>query len=309
MYNPKKLPASEISSKKVILTSFTVDFIDVILSLAVAIITGSIIMLSELLEAVADLTASAFLIIGLNRAQKTPDKSHPFGYGRELYFWTLISALLMFGFTATFSFYLGWQRFINPQPIHNINFAFVVLAVALFSNGYSFSLSLRRLLRKRNFNQIGPVFFRSSLVETKTTFILDLMGTTAAFLGLIALYIYRISGDLRYDGLGAMVIGVVLAILSYFLILSIRDLVVGKSASRAVEEQIRKTTFSIPEVKEVMDLKTMHIGSEKLLVNIEVNLEDNLTTNEIEKLIDKIKDRIQKEIPQVKHIQVELETA
>ncbi len=92
-----------------------------------------------------------------------------------------------------------------------------------------------------------------------------------------------------------------------FLILSIKDLLIGKSASLEAEAAIRKATMRVKEVKNVLDLKTMHIGSEKLLVNMEVHLTNNLTTDQIEKLVDKIKENIAKEVPAVKHIQVELE--
>ncbi len=297
-----------VSASRVVLTSFIVDTIDIILNLTVVIFTGSIIMLSELLEGIADLIASGLLLVGITRSQRKANKIHPFGYGRELYFWTLLAALVMFFVTATFSIHFGWERFFNPKPIHNIYWAFVVLIIGFVTNTYALFVSINRLLRGRPFSKLFPIFLNSSLIETKTTFILDLMGSSAALLGFLSLAAYYLTHDQRLDGLGAMIIGVVLAALSLFLIGSIRDLMVGKSASKDVEDKIRSTTFSIPQVKDVLDLKTMHIGSERLLVNIEVNLEDELTTDEIEKLIDKIKEKIREEVPSVKHIQVELET-
>jgi len=101
----------------------------------------------------------------------------------------------------------------------------------------------------------------------------------------------------------------VLGIFSYFLILGIRDLLIGKSAPEEVEALIRRAALSIPEVKNVSDLKTLHIGSGKLFVNLDVRLQNNLTTREIEKLIDKIKDSIKEKVPTANHIQIELETA
>lgn len=265
-------------------------------------------MLSELMEGIADLAASGLLWVGVERARRKADRSHPFGYGRELYFWTLLAALLMFGITASFSIYFGIQRFLNPSPIQNLYLAFAALLVALVTNGYAFSLSLRRLLKHRTFLSVLHIFFRSSLVETKTTFTLDLMGTTSAFIGLISLFIYSVTGDGRFDGLGAISIGVTLGFLAYLLILSIKDLLVGKTASVETESRIRQATLSVPAVKDVLDLKTMHIGSERLLVNLEVHLDHSLTTREIEKLIDEIKQKILEEVPTVRHIQVELET-
>ncbi len=298
-----------ISAKRVIFTSFLVDILDILLNLIVAVVSGSIVMAAEVLEGVADLTSSGFLLVGYYRSGRLEDKSHPFGYGRELYFWTLLAALVMFGITATFSIYLGWLRFLEPRMLTNLNAAFFVLTLTLGTNGYAFWLSFRRLKGKRGVSDIVKIFLRSSLIETKTTFILDLMGSSASFLGLVFLVAYQITGDKRFDGLGAIFIGLVLGIFSYFLILGIRDLLIGKSAPEEVEALIRRAALSIPEVKNVSDLKTLHIGSGKLFVNLDVRLQNNLTTREIEKLIDKIKDSIKEKVPTANHIQIELETA
>lgn len=298
----------KVSTERVIITSFLVDLIDVLTSVLVAFFTGSVVMLAQVLEGLADLTASGFLLIGLIRSRKPSDKKHPFGYGLEIYFWTMLSAVLILGLTATLSFYFGWKRFINPSSITNIYLAFAILGLTAITNGYALSLSTRRLLRGRRIFQIGKIFTHSSLIEIKTAFVLDLMGTLASIFGLAALVFYQTSGNLLFDGLGAMAIGLLLAIFGVILVLSMRELIIGQSASTETENKIRQATLIQPEVKKVLDLKTLHIGSEKLLVNAEVNLNSNLTTREIEGIIDRIKEDIRKEVPQVKHIQVEIET-
>lgn len=297
-----------ISSKKVILTSFLVDLVDVILNFSIALLSGSVVMLTEFLEGASDLAASGFLLIGFFRSRQKADRMHPFGYGTEIYFWSLLSALLMFGLTSTLSFYFGWQRFFHPEPIKDINLALIVLTITIFTNGYAFTLSFTRLLKKRAPRNIIRIFYRSSLVETKTTFILDLMGTCASILGAIALGIYVVTGDARFDGLGAMVIGIVLAVFAFFLVLGIRELLIGKSASDTTEEKIQNAALEIEEVEEVLDIKTLHVGSEKLLVNLFVHMKSRLGTRELEKLTDEIKDTIQKEVPSAKYVQVELDT-
>lgn len=297
-----------ITSKRVVTVSFLVDFLDVLLSLFVAVVTGSVIMLTQVLEGLADLVSSGFLLVGLFRSGHREDKMHPFGYGKEIYFWTLISALVMFGITSTFSIHFGLDRFFRPRHIENLNLAFLILALTFFTNGYAFLLSWRRLLKKRDFSQIVKIFYRSSLVETKVTFILDLMGTMASILGMFALALYALTGDFRFDGLGAIVIGVVLAIFAYLLILGIRDLMIGRSASAETEARIKKAALSVAEVKGILGLRTLYIGSDKLLVNLDVHMQSRLTTRELEKLIDKIKEKIREVVPSVKYLQVELET-
>lgn len=302
------LDAQRISTRKVILTSFVVDVLDVILNFAVALLSGSVVMLTQVLEGISDLASSGFLLIGFRRSLQREDKTHPFGYGAEIYFWSLLSALIMFGLTSTLSFYFGWQRFFHPEPIRDINIALLILIITFFTNGYAFSLSFFKLLKKRPPKHIFRVFYKSSLVETKTTFILDLMGTCASLVGVIALGIYFLTGDIRYDGLGAMIIGIVLAIFSIFLVLGIRELFIGKRASEETEEKIVKAAEEVSGVEEVLGIKTLHIGSERLLVNLDVHMQSRLSTRELEKIMDEIKERIRKEVPSVKHIQVELET-
>lgn len=285
-----------------------VDILDVLLNVVVFLLTGSVVMVAEALEGLADLVSSGLLLIGLRRAKRIPDSTHPFGYGRELYFWTLIAALFMFVFTSGLSIYFGWQRLSHPEPIENLQLAYVVLTFAILTNGYAFSLSFRRLLGERNPAHVWRIFIRTTLVETKTTFVLDLMGTTAAVLGLFSLALFGFTGDLRFDGLGAIIIGVVLAILAFSLLLTIKDLLIGIGASEEVQKQIKKAALEVKGVEGVLDLRTMLVGPEKLLVNIEVHLVDKLTTAEIEKLVDKIKENVGEAVPTVQHIQVELET-
>lgn len=310
MPSAKKDPVLEkrVTAKKVITVSFLVDLLDIALNFVVVMITGSVVMLTELLEGIADLVASGFLLIGLKRSAQKADSSHPFGYGKAIYVWTLLAGLLMFGITSTLSIYLGWQRYHNPQVIHNSLLAVIVLLITLSTNSYAFYLSLSRLLKKRSIKSIIRIFYRSSLVETKTTFILDLMGASASLFGLIALSLYTITGDGRLDGIGAIVIGITLAIFSLFLLMGIGDLIIGRSASSETELKIRRAALSVDEVNRILDLKTMHIGPEKLLVFLDVNMEDRLETDQLEKLIDEIKDKIRKIVPTAKYIQIELET-
>jgi cation diffusion facilitator family transporter len=298
----------KITSRKVLITSFFVDALDVILSFSIAILSGSVVMVTQVLEGVSDLVSSGLLLIGFNRSLHKEDETHPFGYGTEIYFWSFLAAIIMFGLTSTISFYFGWQRFFHPEPIKAINFAIAILILTFFTNGYAFFLSFRRLLKKRPPKHILRIFYHSSLVETKTTFILDLMGATASLMGAIALGIYVLTGDIRFDGLGAMLIGIVLAVFSLFLVAGIRDLVIGKRASKETEAKISEAALGIKGVEQVLGIKTLHLGTEKLLVDLDVHMQSRLGTRELEKIIDKIKERIREKVPSAKYIQVELET-
>lgn len=298
----------KITSTRVVTTSFLVSITDIAINTVVTIFTGSVVVLSQALQGTADLISAGFLIIGVRSSKRKADQNHPFGYGREVYFWTFLSALVTFTITAGASFYFGLNRLINPQPIENVGLAFITLSIGLATNGYSMSLSLRRLLGKAHFTKILSVLVNSSLLATKKAFILDLMGTTAPILGITALLLYKITGDMRFDGIGAMIIGISMGGLSLFILKSTKDLLVGQSAKPEVEFKITKAAESFHNVIKVLEIKTLLIGPKKILVNMEINLADKLTTDEIENLIDKIEKEIRTNVPEAVSIHIELET-
>ncbi len=207
-----------ISARQVILVSFFVDLLDIIVNLIICLVTGSVIILSELIQGMSDLIASGLLLIGLKRPRS------------ETYFWAFTSTLVMLFVASTLSFGFGLERFINPHEIKNINIAYITLILSIFTNAYAFWLSAKRILKKyKTFKNLIRGFRSPSFILTKNTFVLDLMGTSAAILGLLALILYHISGDSRFDGLGAMGIGLILATLSLMLALDIKNISLKKA--------------------------------------------------------------------------------
>jgi divalent metal cation (Fe/Co/Zn/Cd) transporter len=189
-------------ASKVVWTSFFVDALDIALNLVIMLVTGSVVMLAEMFQGISDLLASGFLLIGLRRSKK------------EIYLWTALSALSMLLLAATLSFYYGLQRFLEPEEIESIALAYIALVIAASSNGYAFYVSVKRLLEGRKDKNVIRAYSSSNKIMTRNTFVLDLMGMSAALVGLVALVLYQITGETRYDGVGAMAIGVILALLS-----------------------------------------------------------------------------------------------
>ncbi len=214
--------SSHITAKRVILTSFFVDLLDIVLNVTVALLTGSVVMVAEFFQAVADLVSSAFLWVGLKRPEK------------EVYLWTILSALIMLIVASSLSFYFGLRRFLHPEEVKNNFLAYAALFVGALSNGYAFAISVKRILGGKSFFTLIKAFNNSPLIMTKNTFVLDLMGMSSALVGLMALVLYHVFGDVRFDGLGAMGIGVILAFLSINLILDLIALVRGKRVSREI---------------------------------------------------------------------------
>lgn len=297
---------SKISAKRSISTSFFVDLGDIALNTTVMIITGSVVLLAEALEGATDLVASGLLFIGLKRSNKRANKEHPFGFGKALFTWTLLSATVMLIFGAGLSFYFGLKRFLDPHDIHYIGIAFAALGVSILTNGYSLSVSTRRLLDKQPLSQLCKALIHSTHVETKNTFILDLTGTSAAVIGMISLILYQWTGLKYLDGLGGMLMGTIVGVSSLILIWGVKDYLIGKKATPEIEQQIRDLTLSIKGVKDVLELNSMYVGSERLLLHLDIEVNKSATVKEMDGLINSLKDKIKKEVPVVTAIQVEV---
>ncbi len=295
----------KISARKAVFTSFLVDLGDIAMNVVVMIITGSVVMLAEAFEGAADLVASALLLIGLRISKKRSNKEHPFGYGKALFSWTQISAMVMLIFGAGLSFWFGLKRFLHPEPIEKIWLAYIALGISILTNGYSFTLSSRRLLDKQHWRNIIQAFLRSVHVETKNTFVLDFTGTSAAVLGLVSLLLFQLTGWQRFDGLGGMLIGLIAAFASIVLIWGVKAFLIGKPAPAEIEKRIKQAALHIKDLKEITALKTMYIGSERLLVHLDVNLREVKSAEQLQTVFDNIKEQVKKDVPIVYSIHIE----
>jgi cation diffusion facilitator family transporter len=296
-----------VSARRAVFTSFVVDLIDIVMNFTVAVITGSIVMVAETLQGFTDLTTDIFLILGLRSGELKHGRNN-FGRGKAIYFFVFLAALVMIFLTAGLTIFMGIYRLVYPSRVEFIYLAYLVLAIAVLTNCYSFSVGCKRILGKESFWKIFKMFKKTDLVATKTTFVGDLVGILSALVGLVSLTLYRLTGNARLDGLGAIFIGMILFVLSFMLLRNIKEFLVGKGASRDVMKRIRFAALEISGVRSVLGVKTMYIGLEKILVNLDVHLKNNLNTDNIEKIIDKIQDNIRKKVPKVRHVQVEIET-
>lgn len=298
----------KISDVRVVATSFVVSLSDVVLNFSIALLTGSTVMFTQGLQGLSDLTTGGILYLGVKRTKRKATQQYQFGYGREIFFWVLMAGILMFLGTGGMSAYFGYQQFVDPHPVTNVWIAMLVLVFGFITNGYAFSLSIKRLRRLHHGFSWWHQLLHSSVAETKATFIIDFLGTASALLGFVALSIFALTGNPAFDGLGSMIIGLGMMAVSTILIRDVRDLIVGKAVEPDIAQRIVGAAQSVEGVLSVLDLRTMYLGSAKILVLVEVHLKDKLETDQIEHITDNIKLVIQQNIPEVHHIQVEVET-
>ncbi|MFZ2512627.1 MAG: cation diffusion facilitator family transporter [Gordonia sp. (in: high G+C Gram-positive bacteria)] len=300
----------KVSDVRVVATSTLVSAFDVTLNLIVALATGSTVMLSQALQGTSDLATGGLLFVGVRRSQRKADHRFPFGYGREIYFWALIASMIMFAGTGAASLYFGYRQVVDPSPVEHLWLAFAMLLFGALTNGYALSLSIHRMRQDDDASTVPwwRHLWRSSLIETKATLTIDLLGTSAAVLGLAALGTYWATGLTQFDGVGSLAIGVAMMAGAALLMRDLRDLIVGRGVDANTRARLGGAALSVPGVQSVLDLLTMYVGSSKLFVVLELHLTDGLTTDDIELITDEVKDQVRDAVPLVHHIQVEIET-
>lgn len=285
---------SDLTTKRVLFTSLSVDIFGVIMNAIVGFVTGSAIMLVEALEGFAGLCSVTMLLFADKRSNARATKLHPFGYGREISYWSTIAAFVIVASVGVIAIQVGYRKILadDPAAVRHSWLALVALSIALLSNGYSFWTSLRKLLDGQPVQSISKVFMNSPRVAPKTTVVLDAMGSTVALVGLFVLSLYVLSGSTlhRFDGVGAVAMGLGLLLSAVGLLLSVRSLVMNQGAPREMERKIRDAAREVPEVKHVIGMHTTIVGSDKVLANIDVHLKDGLNTDQVEAVVEKVKE-------------------
>jgi cation diffusion facilitator family transporter len=276
--------------------------------LVAALITGSSAMLAETEHTFADTGNELTLLLGLRLALRPPDPQHPFGYGKERYFWPFMASISMFIIGGSFSIFSGIERMLSPHELKDIEFSYVVLGLSAVFDGASFSLafmSLRQQLAKFGLWKAirvtkDPILF-SVLFEDSAA----LLGLVLAFLGL---FLFQLTGMVIFDSLASVLIGFLLGGVALLLGYESRSLLLGEAASPETRQKIIAAVRRVPEVVEVAELLTMHMAPDDILVNMDLNLKAGLTTAHVEETIDRIEAEIRKAVPQARRIFIECET-
>jgi len=282
-----------------------------VLKLIAAFITGSSGMMAEAFHSVADTTNQIFLLLGLRFYKRPASAKHPFGYGKERFFWSFIAAIFIFGVGATYAIYEGIVKLTHPHPPTNLRWAYAVLGLSFLLESGSIALALYQEVNEAHHEGLS---FRDYLKESKDptakTVIFEdsaaLIGIVIAALGLV-LTEYQVGGSAGayWDGLASIVIGSVLAVVAFVLARSSRGLLLGEAANKKEVAAIKQAIESHPNVERVIELLTMHLAPKQILINAHVQLRPNLVTGDIEKSIAEIEDCIKRAEPKVEMIFLE----
>ena len=282
-----------------------------VLKLVAAFITGSSGMMAEALHSVADTTNQIFLLLGLRFYKRPASAKHPFGYGKERFFWSFIAAIFIFGVGATYAIYEGIVKLTHPHPPTNLGWAYGVLALSFLLESASIAIALYQEVNEAHHEGLSfRDYLRESKDPTAKTVIFEdsaaLIGIVIATLGLV-LTQYQVGGSAGayWDGVASITIGLVLAVVAFVLARSSRGLLLGEAANKKEVAAIKQAIESHPNVERVVELLTMHLAPKQILINAHVQLRPNLVTGDIEKSIAEIEDCIKHAEPKVEMIFLE----
>ena len=305
-YTPVDM-TSPISSRRVLLVSFLVDVLDVVTNLVVAWITGSAVVFGEMAQGVADAMGSALLVIGERRAARPRDAKYPFGYAGEAFFWGLLSAVAMLVVGAGLSGWRGYQQLVAPEPLESPLLAVAVLALAVVTNGYAVSLSVRKLLARgvglrQAFRDPGRPLVKGALLR-------DVVGTFTSVVGLVALVFYQQLGLVLFDAAGAIAAAVLMFVASLVLMGQLRGLIAGRSLPMRELAQVERAIRNTPGVEGVNQLAAVYSGAAAVLIDADLELIDDLDTPQIETLLDDLEQRVRAVLPDTARVRVLLNSS
>lgn len=294
-------------SVKAVWAAFIVNTVIAIAKFTVAFLTGSAAMLAEAFHSLADTGNQVLLLVGLRLSGKPPDAQHPFGYGKERFFWAFVVAISMFAIGATFSIYEGIRGLMRPHPLLNPWLNYLILGAGVFLESIALRIAYKEFTATRKFG-----IWRSLREAKDPALITVLFEDSAALVGIMlalaGILLTQVTGNTMYDAIASVIIGVMLAGIAYFLARETKGLLIGESASEEDRKKIFQAVSCVPEVSESIELLTMHIGPEEILVNLSVNFCDGLDTDQLEQAIDRIEREIKTAVPLVGRIFIEADT-
>lgn len=282
-----------------------------ILKFIAAVMTGSSGMMAEALHSLADTTNQVFLLLGLRFYKRPASEKHPFGYGKERFFWSFIAAIFIFGVGATYAVYEGIQKLTHPHPPENLRWAYWVLGISFVLEIGSIALALYQEVKEAHHENLTFFqYLRESKDPTAKTVIFE---DSAALIGIVLAAIGIYLTDIQFgpnkgaywDGIASIAIGVVLAVVAFVLARASRGLLLGEAANKHEVEAIRQAIDSHPGVISTVELLTMHLAPKQILVNAHVNLKNDLTNDQIVKAVAEIETEIKKAEPKVDMIFLE----
>ena len=287
------------SSKPVVYVALAGNVLVAITKFIAAALSGSSSMLSEGVHSLVDSANEALLLYGYHRSTRRPDRGHPFGYGRELYFWSFVVALLLFALGAGVSVYEGVSHILTPHPIENAGVSYIVLLASFLFEGASWWMALRTFSRQK-----GARGYWQAVQESKDPpSFMVLLEDTAALLGIViaagGIFAADRFGLTAFDGVASILIGAILGVTAAILARETKALLIGERASKEIDELIVALAREEAGVEDANGALTVHLAPDQIVAALSLEFEDDLRTTQIEQSVLSLERRIRSRHPEI----------
>ena len=268
-------------------------------------VTRSASMLAEGVHSCADTGNQALLLLGGRLSKRDPTPRHPFGYGRERYFWSFVVSIILFTLGALFAINEGIEKVRHPHKLESLWVAIGILIFGIVVESLSFRTAIVESNKVRGKLSWGTFIRRSRTPELPVVLLEDLGAMFGLVFALIAVVLAEVTGEPRWDGVGTLVIGVLLGIIAIVLAIEMKSLLIGESATEEDRARLRAALDDSPEIDRVVDLRTQHLGPEELLVAAEVDFADHLSADQMPAAIAAVEARLRAAVPAATHVYLE----
>jgi cation diffusion facilitator family transporter len=268
-------------------------------------VTGSSSMLAESVHSAADSGNQVLLLVGGKRAQRDADERHPFGYGRDRFFYAFVVSLVLFSLGALFALYEGVQKVRHPHHVESALVAIGILLFAIVAEAFSLRTAVRETRPLKGSHSWAGFIRHATTPELPVVLLEDLAALVGLTLALGGVGLTELTGDPVWDGIGTLAIGALLGVVAVVLGVETKSLLMGESASRQSVELIREALVDGREVTRVIHLKTLHLGPEELLVAAKIAVAPTLGLPEVARAIDAAEARVRAVEPMARQMYLE----
>src|SRR4051794_2945413 len=272
-------------------------------------ITSSSAMLAESVHSVADTGNQLLLLLGGRRARKAANEEHPFGYGRERYFWSFVVALVLFSLGSMFAVYEGIHKLRHPEPLESPGVAIGILGFAMVAEGLSFRTGIKETKPVKGDATYRQFIRHAKVPELPIVLLEDLGALIGLVIALAAIILTQTTGNEHWDAYGTLTIGGLLGVIAIVLVIEMKSLLIGESASRKQREAIQAAIEIEPGVRQLIHMRTEHLGPDELLVCAKVEFDHRFTLPEVAEAVDRVERNVRANVPEARVMYLEPDVA
>jgi cation diffusion facilitator family transporter len=292
-------------SRKAIIAAFVANLGIAISKFVAFAITGSAGLLAESVHSLADTGNQGLLFLGGRRARHEPTAEHPFGFGRERYFWAFVVSVVLFTLGGAFAIYEGVDKLRHPHSPESLGWAVGVLVAAVFMESLSFRTAIKEANHTRHGVSWARFIRRSKAPELPVVLLEDFGALVGLMFALVGVVLANATGNARFDAVGSLAIGILLCAIAIVLAIEMKSLLIGESAGPQVNAAIAQAMESHPNVHRLIHMRTEHLAPDELLVAAKVAFDSKLSFEELALTIDDVERAVRERVPEAEFIYIE----